>query len=556
MRSPSAKNLQVHPDMPRLRAAVRERSGLRLDERHLTWEVLLQELAAAQLQGRRTCTPLEARTLLATEAAALGPTPFGDFVHEPAFARAALEAVLALEGGGLDAAALQAAVEQLPAERRPRLRVLARLFHAYRQRLAALGLADREDLLRAAREGLERGRWPAAWAGVRRVHLRGLHDAPPSTLALLLALAAGCERAGALLEVELLAGGSAAADAALAPIFRAFERLGEASSHVELAKAELGFEGRPFTGLARAAFDPRLPAGALSGVQGLSVFRAATGEEEARLIAREVRRLLQQGAAPEGIAVAWRGLGPELRWVGEALQELGVPSRAPFAEPLATVGAVRLALELPLLVEEGFPVERVVALLDGRYAAALAPSVPHAPATLLAEAGVRDDRVGAVGTRGAYEVRLEALARRHAREPLRAHAIRVLKERCLRLIALCRELPAEAPAAAQLEAWWHCVRALGLTDTEGPAGDAAPAGPALARAAQDARERDDAARAALEARVEALRRALRLAQGGPRLTRRQLARWLRASVQDVHLPARGAAAARAVELLEVSGLPG
>ena len=384
MLSPAAKILHVHPDAARLREAVRARPGLRLEERRILWEELVRELAGARLSGRRACTPLEARTLLATEAGTLGATPYGEFVHAPAFAREALEALLALKAGGLSAAALQEAVEQLPPERRPRLRVLARLFDAYERRLVERGLVDREDLLRAAREALEAGAWPAAWCGVRRVHLHGLYDAPPCTVLLLLALAQACERTGARLEVELPVGGSAAADAALAPIFRAFERLGEASGHVELAKADVSFEGRPFSELSRAAFDPGVHAAAVPA-GALRLWCAGSAVDEARLVARDVRRLVQAGAAP---------------------RDRDVPAWAPQAEPLATVGAVRFALELPLLVEDGFPVERVAALLDARYAAALSANAPAAPATLLAEAGVRDDRVGGQGRRGAYELSL------------------------------------------------------------------------------------------------------------------------------------------------------
>src|SRR4051794_16777824 len=100
MLSSAAQLLQVHPDAARLRAAVRARPGLQPGVRHLAWEDFLGELAGARLLGRRACSPLEARTLLATEAAGLGLTPFGAAQHE-------LEAVLALKGARLGAAALQ-----------------------------------------------------------------------------------------------------------------------------------------------------------------------------------------------------------------------------------------------------------------------------------------------------------------------------------------------------------------------------------------------------------------------------------------------------------------
>ncbi|NPC87289.1 PD-(D/E)XK nuclease family protein, partial [Pyxidicoccus fallax] len=158
--------LHVYPDAGRRQAALRamgDASGLSVGTSLLTWDELLQGLGGARELNRRPCPAVAARAVVASLGQALGPTPFGEYVREPAFARAALDVVLDLKAGRLTPRELQDAVEVLPQERRTRVRVLARLYHLYEQKMAELGLADREDVLRGAREALGRGAWPAGW---------------------------------------------------------------------------------------------------------------------------------------------------------------------------------------------------------------------------------------------------------------------------------------------------------------------------------------------------------------------------------------------------------
>ncbi|EPX63719.1 hypothetical protein D187_006128 [Cystobacter fuscus DSM 2262] len=557
--------LQVFPDAARRQAALRAArrdSGVVRGDLFLDWVGFLDALGGVRELGRRPCPPLAARTVVASLAQGLGPTPLGDFVHEPAFARAALEVLLDLKAGRLSPRELQDALEVLPPERRDRVRTIALLHHAYERKMAELGLADREDGVRGAREALERGAWPEAWADVGEIVLRGVYDVRPSTLELLLALAAACESRRVGLRVETPVGGSPVADAALAALFRAFENRGEVLSHVDLFKADVSFESRPMSELGRHLFSPRAPKDALVGaVEGLSLWSAATARDEARLIARDVRRLVSEGVPPGHIAVAWRDLSHEAHWVAEALGELDVPVRLPWGEPLVLTGPVRLALDLPLLVEDGFPAERVADVLSSRYAPRLSAGAPEAPATLLSLAAVRDDRLGASRGKGAYDVRLDALARRltplpdqvRPKEQRRAHEVRVLRERCLKLIEACRLIPEQGRASELLTAWWQVVRRLGLLDSEGT--PETPAEEGLGALAVEARARDDAARRALVARVRELERMLAAVGGGPRLRRRTFGRWLADAMRDVHLPPRGSAVG-AVEVLEVGELEG
>jgi ATP-dependent helicase/nuclease subunit B len=553
------RTLQVFPDTGRrqqvLRAA-REKHGLALGTGCLTWDEFTNALGGAAELNRRPCSAATSHVVVASLAQGLGETPFGDFVNEPAFARAALELVLDMKAGRLTPRDFQDALSALPAERQPRARVLARLYHGYERRMAELGLADREDVLRGSREALARGAWPSAWEDVGALVLHGVYDVRPSGLELLLTLSTVCEARRVSLRVETPVGGSEVADAALASLFRAFESRGEAVGHVDLFKADLTFEARPLAELGRRLFSPQVPRGALAATAAgtLSMWSAGTTRDEARQIARDVRRLVSEGVPPDRIAVAWRELGPEARWLSEALEELGVPVRLPRAEPLALTGPVRLALDLPLLVEDGFPARRVAELVSSRYAPTLSRGGPEAPSVLFTLAAVRDDRLGAQRGRGAYDVRLEGLARRMAAsKDDRAYATRVLRERCLRLMDGCRRIPQEGSALTLLGAWWQVVRQLGLLDSEGELEPRAEG--LLGEYALEARARDDAARKALQSRVSELERALRRVGGGPRMSRRTFGRWIADAMREAYLPARGPTSG-AVEVLDIRELPG
>ncbi|MFY1827016.1 PD-(D/E)XK nuclease family protein [Myxococcus fulvus] len=559
------RTLHVFPDAGRRQAALRAEGnarGLAVGRDLLTWEELLVALGGARELNRRPCPAVLARAVMSSLGPQLGNTHFGEYVREPAFARAGLEVVLDLKAGRLSPRELQDAVEVLPPERQKHVRVLARLYHLYEQKLAELGLADREDVLRGAREALGQGAWPVSWDGVGTLVLHGVYDVRPSGLELLLALAAACESRRVTLRVETPVGGSPVADAALASLFRAFENRGESMPHVDLFKADVTFESRPFIDLGRFAFSPRAPRNALEDAKTQPrVWSAATARDEARLVARDVRRLIAEGAAPSDIAIAYRELGAEAGWLAESLAELGVPVRLPWGEPLSLAGPVRLALDLPLLVEDGFPAERVAELVGSRYAHILSRGGPESPASLFALAAVRDDRLGALRGRGAYDVRLEGLARRlqalqgaqKKDGSARIQSVRVLRERCGLLLDYCRRIPEKAPVAEQLAAWWYVVERLGLMDSEGPLESRAEGG--LAERALDARSRDEAAREALRQRVQGLLRTMKAVGGGPVLRRRTFGRWLRDAMSEAYLPARGPRGA-AVEVLEAAEVPG
>src|SRR6218665_773537 len=90
------RSLQVFPDAGRRQAALRATRGVGgvvRGDLFLTWEGFLDALGGARELGRRRGSPLLARTVVGSLAQGLGPTPLGHFVNQPAFARAAPDAL-------------------------------------------------------------------------------------------------------------------------------------------------------------------------------------------------------------------------------------------------------------------------------------------------------------------------------------------------------------------------------------------------------------------------------------------------------------------------------
>src|SRR5262249_6556387 len=159
--------------------------------------------------------------------------------------------------------------------------------------------------------------------------------------------------------------------------------------------------------------------------------------------------------------------------------------------------AGRLAVGLPSLVDDAFPADRIARYLRD-------------PGRIFAEAGVRDDRLGADSERGAYAVRLAALATRYAegwpKGPVAE--VRALAERVAALIASASLIRAEDTLQSHLDHWLRACES--LVDVE----ELRPLKRALA---------DAAAQAGLT---------------HERLTRRELGRWLHDAAADIELVTR------------------
>ena len=555
--------LHVFPDAGRVEEALLDeaarRGGFADASGFLTFAQLIERLEGARFLGRRPASPLASRAALWACAQELGSGPFGAFVHEPAFARAALELVFELKAGDVPPATFAEAVEHLPPQRLPRARYLARLYAAYEEKLLGLKLADREDATRGARDRLDAKGLPAFLRAARAVEVRHLYDFSPLRLDLLRALAARCEEAEVGFLLEAPAAGAPGVDLAVDPALAAFERRWQEAVHLSAQKADFTGPEYPLGALGRFLFSADSRKGcAADFAPALELCSAASSLEECRLLARRAAACVAAGTPPEQVVIAFRDLGEEAEGVVEALEELGIPARLRRGAPLASTAAGRVALELPLAMDEGFPAARVAWLLGSRYVPAVSEGAPGAPGALLAQASIRDDVVGAQGERGAYEVRLGGLAARleQRKREREAREVRALLERCQRLFAACRKLPVEGSASEMLARWWGCVEALGLLDAVNQPESRAEEGSFLGRAVLRSLARDQAAAEALKQLALDLAEALKLTGAGKqRMGRRTFYRWLADAAADYNLVPRGprGGAVRVLDLRELAG---
>lgn len=554
--------IRVYPDADRVEealvAAATEGDGFADGSAFLTFGELVDALGGARALGRRPCSPLTARVVLWSAAQKLGPGPFGDFVHEPAFARAALELIFELKAGALTTDDFAAAVADFPAARAERAHYLCRLYAAYEARMAELKLADREDAVRGALDQVRQGALPEAFVRAGRLELRDLYDFPPLRLELVMALARACESKRVALLLELPGLGSAAVDVAVDPVLGAIERSGAELTFLEAQKTDLVAEGRPLAALGPHLFRPEAKRGVAAQVaEHLELFSAASQVEECRQLARRTAALVSAGVPPEQVAVAYRDLGEEAERMVEALEELGIPARLRRGAPLQSTAAGRVALSLPLLVDDAFPADEVAHLVSSRYLPEVSRPELDAPARWLQLASVRDDRVGARGEKGAYEVRLSQLADRMDRKTAGSGwGARQLLERCQKLFAVLRQLPSEAPALQHLTRWWRALGDLGLAKALERPEPRGSEGTTLGKAVMRALARDQAASEALRAMYRELHLAFdQTGAGQARLSRRVFHRWLQDAALDFNLAPRGprAGAVRVLDLRQMVG---
>lgn len=548
LQSPAVpRRLVVVPDSDRVEQWLLD-AALRADFVDLrevcTFTQLVDRCEAPRWAGRTPAEPLLVRCLLAAEAPALAAPAFGPAARTADFAAQVQDLLGHLRGQAGTWLTLAQAAAQAPAAVRGRAEALAQLWRRLDARLDELGLVERGDLLRLAAARLEADGLPPALAGCAALELRHVHDVSPARLHFLEALARACHRAGVRFAWHWPSGGSAAVDAFVVNAVR------EVEARWQGLDAELfpAVPDAPLAWVAREAFaDDAAPRPAPE----LFALVAPTRREEARELARRVKRLTDAGVPPESLAVAFRDAGDDVEALLEALADLSVPARARLGVPLAASPVGRLALSLLWLADDDFPAQAVAAVLESRLTRALPPEAAE-PRRAFLEAGVQDDALGAEGARGAYAVRLDALA---ARSPEEARRVRALAQGVERLLGWCRAIPAEGPAGALLEAWWSALGHLGLAEAVRRLEPRGAEG-LLALEVDRALAREQAAVEALQGLLTALRRALETSGlAARRVARRDFFALVRRAAADVNLVARGPKAG-AVWLLDARELPG
>jgi RecB family exonuclease len=496
--------------------------------------------------GLAVATPVLLQGVTWAVALERGQPVLGDSVRRPEFAQALVDLFAQLEAQCATPDALTACAGKLSDRLRRRLLVLADLWAERDTRLKGLGFLPPSAVLRLAKERLDLQGLTSRLLRFDELSVHQVHDVFPARLAFLQSLAGAAQRSGRSFALWWPASGSPATDVFVSSAVREIEALWQAVA----ADVFQDVPERPLAHVARRLFDDEATPSAAPALDG---FSAATPREELRHLARRVRARLDEGVAPEALAVALRDLGPDTEAIVEAFEEFGIPVRARLGVPLEATAVARLSLSLLELADDGFEAGAVADVLESRAAGLFARRAPLAR-VIFAQAGVRNESLGASPSKGAYAVRLTALLDCTERDADRK-AIALVRGCTEELLSLVRGIPASGSALALLEAWWHAVGRLGVFEglKEVPP---VTGGPALEREVARSLARDLSAAESLRALVAELRRALAEGGLGPQtFSRRDFARWLRQAAARVNVSARGPRAG-AVWLLDVRELPG
>lgn len=453
-----ARRLEVVPDSERVEQRLLDESLVTpfVDARGVcTLSQLVDACEPTRWSGLSPADPLLVRALIA-DAAPVAARAFGPAARSAEFAAQVQVVLSQLRAQAVTPRQVLHAAHEAPSALGARAAALAELWQRLDAALAARQKVDPAGLVGLATERLLKEGLPPRLRDVSSVVVRFVHDLFPARLQFLEALATACHRADVGFELSWPASGEAAADVFVLDAVRQVEarwQTLDAEAFPDVSDGPLSWLGAATF----AAHATKRPA------PGLSSFSAASARDEAQEIARRVRGLVATGTPPETIAIVFRDLASDTERLVEALADVGVPVRARLGVPLPASPVGRLALGVLELVEDDFPAADVAALLESRHVTLLDAGAAD-PRRTFAEAGVRDDVIGATGTAGAYEARLAAHQAR-LRDPRAAKAVGLLREAVARLLALARSIPDEGPASEALEAFWDAITKLGVFDS-------------------------------------------------------------------------------------------
>ena len=317
-------------------------------------------------------------------------------------------------------------------------RLLAEQGRAHDAFLDSQGRLDRAARRRRLLERLSAGEPFKTLAGVRRIVYRRVQRLSPFETELLLALA-GRVRVEALLRVPSWLREEKTGSGAGFDFLRAIRRL-EGSSAPGL---DLEFSDPPPSALAYAADVLLSPAAARlrpapDPAGQIQIIRTPTAYHEVEEAARQLKKLLAGGAAPEDLALA----APSLTDYGPLVEDLGRRFGLAFhfrrGRPLAGQGPARAVMDLAEVWGSHWERARVIGLFQNPYFNRAEGA--ENPGGLALAAGVTDQRAG-----GGFE---ENLSKVIYKEPAQNHTARALMafvgrlKEAGRALAAARDWPA------------------------------------------------------------------------------------------------------------------
>jgi RecB family exonuclease len=243
----------------------------------------------------------------------------------------------------------------------------------------------------------------------------------------------------------------------------------EATAPVRDRLRELGFVETPvqteiwrpagLRELERSLFRRSRADAEVATVHGLAIHGAPQGEGTARVVAREVRRLLERGADPEDVIVLFRQWGEPAEIALEVMRDWGIPVHAEPGRSLGSepsVAALLLAIGLPV---EDWATDRVIRLLRNGQ---VRPGWPGSdPLSMAAAASV-------VKTSPVFRGREPLLnwLDRHVAEmrdrTVKAERARLARDLVERIFELLSPLDQPRPFAEQVERLFRVASGLGI----------------------------------------------------------------------------------------------
>jgi RecB family exonuclease len=335
-----------------------------------SWDAFVE--AIARDAGAVVLDPLVARLALreaCVQATAGGP--WADVATTSGFLAAAARCIDACERAELGGAALTRALAHAPAAaasgaERERLRRLARIVEAWERLTRGLGASRAARLAMARRHLAAGGALPIPASAKVTVKPRIGWDL--ADVALVAALARRLEPAGGRVTVELpwRAEQPAIFDG-LEPVVRAFE----AQTDLAALDLELGDDAPHAPAdvqVLRRALGA--PVAASERARGeVVVLSAASEQAERRVVAARIRALVDEGVAPEAIAVAARQPDLHAEALTDELSRVGLGLDDRRGSPLAAAPPFTLATLMLAAADEGWPVDAALAILGSRYVA-------------------------------------------------------------------------------------------------------------------------------------------------------------------------------------------